>query len=117
VAGERREDGDKQSVQTGEQIRNGDVDGSEESVETQLGYERAQSGAPILGKRQYNEERCKGRNPIEDLVDEVREVFIVGAHVSGSVGEELGGRSVQRIGELIEKGYDTRGRQFALRPR
>jgi hypothetical protein len=49
VAGERREDGDKRSVQTGEQIRNGDVDGSEESVETQLGYERAQSGAPILG--------------------------------------------------------------------
>jgi hypothetical protein len=50
---------------------------------------------------------------IEDLVDEVREIFVVGAHVSGGVGRELSGRGVERIGKLVDKGYDTRGRQFA----
>jgi hypothetical protein len=36
------------------------------------------------------------RTYIEYLVDEVREVFVVGALVSGCVGRELSGSGVQR---------------------
>jgi hypothetical protein len=64
-------------------------------------------------KEERKEGRKEGREHIEDFVDEVREVFVVGAHVSGSVGRKLGARGVQRIGELVEKGHEARGRQLA----
>jgi hypothetical protein len=53
------------------------------------------------------------RTYIEDLVDEVREVFVFGALVSGCVGRELSGSGVQRSRETIEKGHGARSRQLA----